>query len=154
MKLLTTLFAAACIVLMGCSSSEPEAISTPVPATNTPIPATNTPPPPTYTPTPEFSGDPEKGFLIFENGTEQIPRVCIECHSLDGREGPGPSLEGISERAEDRIPELSAAEYLRQSIVDSEAFKVEGFEKEYMGGVYKYLSEEEVDNLIAFLLTQ
>jgi len=39
----------------------------------------------------------------------------------------GPSFQGISKRAGDRVPGLSAVEYLRQSIVDPSAYMVEGF---------------------------
>jgi cytochrome c oxidase subunit 2 len=48
---------------------------------------------------------------------------------------------------------LSAEEYLRESIVDPKAYIVEGY-----GGTmqrYKFLlSEEDIDSLVAFLLTQ
>ena len=67
----------------------------------------------------------------------------------------GPSFQGISERAGDRVPELSAVEYLRQSIVDPSAYVVEGFIDRAMPKNYRLLiSEEDIDNLIAFLLTQ
>jgi hypothetical protein len=52
------------------------------------------------------------------------------------------------------MPELAAVEYLRQSIVDPSAYMVEDFDN-LMPGSYKLvLSEEEIDNLVAFLLTQ
>ena len=51
------------------------------------------------------------------------------------------------------MPGLSAEEYLRESIVDPAAYIVEG----YLGIMQSYkflLSEEDIDNLIAFILTQ
>ena len=110
-------------------------------------------------------GDPERGRQIFENGGEKYVDKphgwCIKCHSLDGSEGWGPSLQGISERAGNRVPELSAAEYIRQSILDPDAYVVEDSSKHVskkdttMGRFPSMLlSEEEVDDLIAFLLTQ
>jgi cytochrome c oxidase subunit 2 len=76
---------------------------------------------------------------------------------LDGSEYPGgrkgPSWQGISGRAGDRVPGLSAEEYLRESIVDPKAYIVEG----YVGLMQSYkflLSEEDVDGLVAFILTQ
>ncbi len=77
------------------------------------------------------------------------------CHSLDGSVGPGPPFQGISGRAGDRLPELSAVEYLGQSIVDPSAYVVEGFSDEAMPKNYRILmGEEDIDDLVAFLLTQ
>jgi len=107
-------------------------------------------------------GDPERGREIFENGTELISTSCTKCHSLDGTvpvdpnhpRRLAPSLLGVSTRAEDRVLELSAVEYLRQSILDPGAYISEGFEDDMEKG-YKYgLSETELDDLVAFLLTQ
>src|SRR5690606_31488751 len=103
-------------------------------------------------------GDPKRGRQIFENGGEKYadkPQYhCIRCHSLDGGEGYGPSLQGISEQAGDRVPELSAVEYLRQSILEPDAFIIEGFSHS-MGRIHSVLlNEEEIDDLIAFMLTQ
>ena len=148
------------------SISEVSATDTPVPATATPtpVPATDTPVPPTATPAPPPTidvleiGDPERGRDIFENGGEKYkdkPQYhCIRCHSLDGNEGYGPSLQGISAQAGGRVPELSAAEYLRQSILEPDAYIVEGF-SENMGRIHRVLlTEREVNDLVAFMLTQ
>jgi mono/diheme cytochrome c family protein len=98
-------------------------------------------------------GDPERGRELFETSAGLNPRFgCKGCHSLKGYVFQGPSLQGISERAGDRVPELSAAEYLRQSIVDPGAYVVEGFEKEMPA--FSELSEEDLNDLVAFLLTQ
>ncbi len=103
-------------------------------------------------------GDPERGRQIWEDGGDVLSGPCSNCHSLDGSEEPGesrraPTFQGISERAGDRVPGLSAEEYLRESIVDPAAYIVEG----YLGIMQSYkflLSEEDIDNLIAFILTQ
>ena len=75
---------------------------------------------------PRDIGDPVRGRQLFE-GAEPLHNGCISCHSLDGSENVGPTMVGISVRAGERVPDLSAVEYLRQSIVDPRAFKVEGF---------------------------
>jgi hypothetical protein len=145
------------IFLVACSNAADVApTNTTVPATATVSP-TETPPPPTEEPTPEITGDPESGRLIFESGgasEDYKPRyACMNCHTLDGSEDDGPSLLGISDRAGERVPELSAAEYIQQSIMDPRAFVVEDFSS--MGTINSLLlNEEEVDDLIAFLLTQ
>lgn len=113
--------------------------------------------------TPVVAGDPEKGKAIYDDFNFSR---CNFCHSLDGSEfRGGPTLLGIAERAGTREAELSAAEYLRQSILEPSAFIVEGYDKtmppyelvERREGDHKQagtLTEEELDNLIAFLLTQ
>jgi hypothetical protein len=78
---------------------------------------------------------------------------------LDGSEKVGgfraPTFQGISGRAGDQVPGLSAEEYLRESIVDPAAYSVEGYFADAMPkGFEILLSEEDIDNLVAFLLTQ
>jgi cytochrome c2 len=97
-------------------------------------------------------GDPEWGRELFE---DYYQTRCDGCHSLDGSAfRAGPSLLGISKLAGDRVPELSAVEYLRQSIVDPSAYVVEDFHDLMPKGLQSLLSEEDIDNLIAFMLTQ
>lgn len=80
--------------------------------------------------------------------------ACSTCHTLDGTTLVGPSFEGISERAGDRIEGMSAEEYLHQSIVDPSVHLVEGYD-DLMPDVYgDQLSEEQVNELVAFLMTQ
>ena len=110
------------------------------------------------TPTPQV-GDPERGREIFKTGGGVISENCVGCHTLDGSASPkaiigGPSIQGVSERAGDRVPELSAEEYLRQSIVDPDAYIVEGFRDFMPKGLQFRLSEEDIDDLVAFMLTQ
>lgn len=81
---------------------------------------------------------------------------CATCHSLDDTEIPGgPSLRGISDVAGDRIEGLSDIEYLRQSLTDPLAFKADDDSTDSMP--YQYadvLTEQQVNNLVAFLLTK
>ena len=155
-NVIVILFAVAMLALAGCGTSEPEPTETPIPPTNTP-PPTDTPPPPTDTPTPEIAGNPERGRALFENGgshEDYKPRyACMNCHTLDGSEDNGPTLQGISMRAGETVSGLTAAEYVRQSIMEPRAYLVDGFSA--MGSINSLiLSEEEVDDLVAFLLTQ
>jgi cytochrome c553 len=106
----------------------------------------------------QVKGDPERGRQIFETGGEKYKSgypYCIKCHSLDGSENKfGPTMQGISERAGERVPELSADEYLRQSILEPDAYVV-GDYPESMGRIHAaLLSDEEIEDLVAFMLTQ
>jgi len=108
-------------------------------------------------------GDPELGLELFQ---DRNFTKCESCHSLDGTEFRGaPTMLGISEQAGERVEGLSAYEYLRQSILDPSAYV--GGDYEYKMGAYQLvereegdfkvpgtLTQKELDDLIAFLLTQ
>ena len=53
-----------------------------------------------------------------------------------------------------RVAELSAEEYIRQSITDPAAFVTEGYGSKMSNVAIQWLGEEELDDLVAFLLTQ
>ncbi|MDD2695367.1 MAG: cytochrome c [Anaerolineales bacterium] len=80
---------------------------------------------------------------------------CVTCHSLEpGMNLVGPSLAGVAGLAASRQPGMSAEQYLRQSILDPDAYIVE----DYIAGVMyaKYaedLTEGEINDLVTFLLT-
>ncbi len=108
-------------------------------------------------------GDPERGREIWDDGGGVIGQSlgvgCSACHSLDGSEQTvggaiAPTWQGVSLRAGDRVPGLSAEEYLRESIVDPAAYIVEGYSDIMPKGFRFLLSEEDIDSLVAFLLTQ
>ncbi len=106
-------------------------------------------------------GDPERGRQIWEDGGGVLSQMgsCSHCHSLDGTENTvghdiAPTWLGVSGRAGDRVPGLSAEGYLRESIVDPAAYIVEGYSDFMLKGFRFLLSEEDIDNLVAFLLTQ
>ena len=106
-------------------------------------------------------GDPENGRVLFENGNDVIKTKCTRCHTLDGTETvyingewKSPSMQGIGARAGDVIPEMSAEEYIRQSIIDPDAYIAEGYGDHMSAGFQFGFSEEEINDLVAFLLTQ
>ena len=81
---------------------------------------------------------------------------CITCHSLDADTTlVGPSLAGVATRAADRVPGVTAAEYLRTSILRPAAYVVDGYEPDRMPANWgEVLTEAEVDALVAFLEAQ
>lgn len=142
---------------------------TEVPPTATPEPATATPVPPTATteptvePTEEAAasdataaGDPANGQTLFITGNTSVGAPpCSTCHLADSEaQLVGPGMLNIGERAASRVPELSAVEYLHQSIVEPSAYVVEGFVAGMMPDVYdQAFTEEELNDLITYLLT-
>ena len=112
---------------------------------------------------PETIGDPENGRELYLNQTRGN---CASCHTLDGNDLPsGPTLQGISDLASRRIKDMSAVYYIKLSMLGPSAYIVEGYQDRMMAyqvaGVAdagskgdQLFTEEEINNLVAFLLTQ
>jgi mono/diheme cytochrome c family protein len=144
-----TITLAACA---GGSASQPTITPLPEPSA-TPRPTV----PPTTPPTESiFEGDPEIGEEIYTTPLDDPGRhSCSECHTLTGVNTYGPTFKGLSQSAGERVPGMSAEEYLRESIINPGAYRVEGFPAGLMPEGYgDMLSEEEINHLIAFMLTQ
>ncbi len=95
---------------------------------------------------PEITGGTpeERGEQLF------VSIGCNACHSLDaGTTIVGPSLIGIADTAATRT-DLSADDYLRQSINEPGAFIVEGFTNAM---VVPKLPADQVEDLIAYIKT-
>ena len=95
-----------------------------------------------------------EGEELFRNGTAITP-ACALCHSLTGEVLVGPTLQGIHETAARRVPGQSAENYIRNSIISPNTYKPSGFENGSMFQEYgALLTPEQIDALVAFLLTQ
>lgn len=113
-----------------------------------PIPSTTQPDVPADT----VAGDPERGAQLFTQSVGGMPS-CSTCHALDASQIVGPGMAGIAARAESREEGMSAAEYLHTSITEPGAYVVEGFQN-VMPDIYEQsLSEAQIRDLIAYLLT-
>lgn len=82
------------------------------------------------------------------------PANCATCHSLE----PdviivGPSLAGVATRAQTRVPGTSAEEYLRTSLLHPGEFIVPGFNNVMAQNLGEVLTGDQINQLIAFLLT-
>lgn len=86
---------------------------------------------------------------------DQSQGSCDVCHSVDpGDDRVGPSLAGIADTAATRIPGMSADEYLRQSILDPDAYIVDGYRAGQMLQIYdERLSDEQLDALLEYLMS-
>ena len=83
---------------------------------------------------------------------------CVTCHAFDASEGDetnAPFTSGTGSRAATRVPGLSAADYIRESILSPDAFVVEGYSS---GTMYQKwsedLTESEIESIVAYLLEQ
>ncbi len=117
--------------------------------------AQTSPEPPVDTSAYPAQGEPEAGRVIWERGIIGANPGCTTCHSLDaGVTMVGPSLAGIATTAAERVDGMGAEEYIRQSMLEPDAYVVEGFVTGTMpGGWEQSLSEQDMNNLVAFLMT-
>lgn len=101
----------------------------------------------------EGTGDPARGKELFNAPALAGQAGCASCHSLEPDVTlVGPSMAGIATRAAQRVSGMSAEEYLKQSLLEPDAYVVEGFPQGVMPA-YTGLSEQELQDLIAFMLT-
>ncbi|NOX61656.1 MAG: hydrogenase iron-sulfur subunit [Chloroflexi bacterium] len=100
-------------------------------------------------------GDPERGRALYFETSLGTNASCRICHSLEpGVVLVGPSFAGIASRAATRAPGMSAEEYIRQSILEPDAYVVEGFQPGMEPPNFaELLTEEQIDDLVAFLMT-
>jgi mono/diheme cytochrome c family protein len=101
-------------------------------------------------------GDVAAGEALYYEQLEWISHdlSCADCHSLDGIDRRSPSLRGISQVAEERVEGLSDVDYMRQSITDPAAYLAGDWPVRMPFEYGEMLTEEQVDDLVAFLLTQ
>jgi cytochrome c553 len=105
--------------------------------------------------TPPFASDMERGAQLFAQGQRGAP-PCSACHQVvAGQLGfsIGPNLAEIAERAAARVEGLSAQEYLRQSIVAPHYYVVSGYRDIMYPDYGARLTEQDIQDLLAYLLT-
>ncbi|MDX1435985.1 MAG: c-type cytochrome [Anaerolineales bacterium] len=82
---------------------------------------------------------------------------CGACHTITGISAGAlaPNLTQIGTVAETRIDGYTAEDYITESILDPNAYVVEGFQPDLMPQTFgEQLSDEELSDLVAFLLAQ
>jgi mono/diheme cytochrome c family protein len=98
-------------------------------------------------PTPTLSPQTATGLQVFRTN-------CASCHAVNADTViVGPSLAGVAASAGSRVSGESAEIYLLTSILRPDAFLVPGFENLMPSTLAKSLSSEEVDAVVAYLLT-
>lgn len=102
-----------------------------------------------------LGSDPIAGRKLYYETSLGTNAGCRICHSLEpGQTLVGPSFAGLAERAQDRIPGMTAEEYVRQSILEPDAYVVDGFPAGQMvSNLDEVLSEQQINDLIAYLMT-
>ena len=79
---------------------------------------------------------------------------CATCHALvPDTIIIGPSLNGIATRAETRVAGQDAEEYITLSILRPGDYVVEGFNNVMITNLAKEVTSEDMNALVAFLMT-
>jgi mono/diheme cytochrome c family protein len=97
-------------------------------------------------------GDAARGAMLFRQGVNGST-VCTTCHRTDDLTLVGPGLEGVSQRAGQRVPGESAREYLYNSILRPAKYLVTGFSNLMPPDFETKFSAQDVADLIAYLMT-
>lgn len=95
------------------------------------------------------------GEKLFNQTVIGAQAGCVTCHSLDaGVVIVGPSIDGIGSRAGSTVSGMSAEEYLEESILDPDAYLIEGFPAGTMPQVWQdELTSDQVNQLVTYMLT-
>lgn len=86
---------------------------------------------------------------------------CVTCHSLEkGKTLVGPSMAGVATEASRDLKDpaykgtaKTVEEFLRESIVEPDVWLTKGFNAGIMPKTYAKLSDQELDDLVAYLVT-
>ena len=79
---------------------------------------------------------------------------CVGCHNAGSGGGTtGPNLSHIATDAATRKPGMDAEAYIRESLLDPQTYLVAGYGP-LMPSFRGTLSDEEIDNVVAYLLTK
>lgn len=99
------------------------------------------------------AGDASNGEVLFSSRIGNLPE-CSSCHSLDGARGTGPSLLGYGAAAGSRRRDMSAEEYTIVSILQPGAFVTSGYSNIMPSNYGQYLSDQDLADLVAYVLSQ
>ena len=77
---------------------------------------------------------------------------CAVCH-IDGADVIAPSYIGLAERAGERKPSMSAAEYIYESIINPTAFLVSEYTGAMPTNYADRLTEQELADMVVYLLS-
>ena len=79
---------------------------------------------------------------------------CAACHITGAANNIAPAFTGIAERAAERRPPLTAEAYIYESIIHPTAYLVESYAPSMAQDYRERLSDSELGDIIAYLLTQ
>lgn len=100
-----------------------------------------------------LTGDPAHGDLLFHKGANDAP-ACSSCHAMtESAFAIGPALGGIALHAGERMPDITAEQYLRESITNPQAYIAGGFRPIMYADYALHYSDQDIADLVAYLKT-
>ncbi len=97
-------------------------------------------------------GDAARGATLFDASIDGAP-ACADCHAIGGRPKSGPSLDGYAAIAGERVDDQDAVTYTFDSILQPAKHITRGYSNVMPGDYADKLSQQQVADLIAYLLT-
>jgi mono/diheme cytochrome c family protein len=99
-------------------------------------------------------GNVDAGKALFAQSAIGSQPGCGTCHSLDAGETiVGPTMAGIGTAAASKVSGESSEQFLRNSILEPNAYVESGFAEGIMPAYKDALSEQQVNDLVAYLLS-
>jgi cytochrome c2 len=100
------------------------------------------------------SASPPSSDPVVVRGERAFKSKCVTCHSLkEGVTLVGPSMPGIASRASTRMDGVESEDYIQLSIIKPSEYVVDGFIDQMPSDFGTSLTEDELEGIIAFLLT-
>lgn len=97
-------------------------------------------------------GDAARGETLFTQSIDGAPK-CSSCHTTNGTALVGPSFQDFGERAPTRKSGTSAEDYTHRSITQPGIYVVDGFSNIMYGQYRQRLTDQQIADLIAYLLS-
>ncbi len=97
-------------------------------------------------------GNAENGQVLFRTEIDDAP-ACSSCHRIDSSKNQGPGLGGFGDRAGRAVDDQSAKEYAYYSILRPSKHLVSGFSNLMYRDYEEKLSDQELADLIAYILS-
>ena len=104
----------------------------------------------------EGSGGPKEVSLADKGKNLYATRACIGCHSVDGSKMTGPTWKGLygsKRQFSDGSSATADDNYIKESILNSNAKIVSGYQPNQMPAYQGQLDDDDITALIEFIKT-
>ncbi len=98
------------------------------------------------------AGDVARGAALFDQPVNGAA-ACSACHAAGTERRAGPPLAGYGQSAGARVPDEDPAEYTFYSIIRPSRYVVRGYSNTMPSDYDKRLSQQQIADLIAYLLS-
>lgn len=105
--------------------------------------------------TARFKAAPNDAGGDMAKGSQLLARLpCLTCHAIGGNGGAvGPPLDKIGTNAANRVPEVSGAQYIYHILTNPQDANLPNYRNTVMPSFATTISQQELRDLVAYLLT-